>query len=308
MSEQGMRVVIVGAGAMGSIFGYLLHRSGIEVRLLDNNPELVAHIKQKGLRIEGISGDKVISIPITAHAAEIGEGDLIIIFVKAYDTARAIKDAQPLLSAQSVVLTLQNGIGNVDAIAKVVGEERVLAGTIAHGATVLGLGHVRHAGSGETIIGELSGIRTERLQKIVRLFASAALDVHATEDVNAVLWSKLLVNAGINPLTALTGLANGELLTHPELRTLMHAAVKETYEVAMRKGIRILYPDPFAKVDLVCTATAANISSMLQDVRHGKKTEIDFINGAVVKEGRSLEIVVPVNQALVDLIHHLEQA
>jgi 2-dehydropantoate 2-reductase len=301
-----MRVVIVGAGAMGSLFGYLLHRAEIEVWLLDNNPGLVAHVKQNGLRIEGIGGDRVVSIPITANASEIGGGDLIIIFVKAYDTARAIRDAQPLLGKQSVVLTLQNGIGNVEAIAEVAGEERVLAGTIAHGATVLGFGHVRHAGAGETIIGELDGTHTERLQKIVGLFASAALDVHVTEDVNAVLWSKLLVNVGINPLTALTGLSNGELLTHPEIRALMHRAVEEAHRVAMQKGIRLAYPDPLQKVDSVCEATAANISSMLQDLRHGKKTEIDFINGAVVKEGRILGMALPINQALVDLIHLAE--
>lgn len=302
-----MRVVIIGAGAMGSLFGFFLHRGGVDVRLLDNNPELVAHVTQEGLRIEGESGDQLVSIPITAHPDSIGRADLIIICVKAYDTAQAINDAQPLLSPHSLVLTLQNGIGNVEAIAKVVGEERVLAGTSAHGATVLGLGHVRHAGKGETIIGELGGATTARVQKVVHLFASAGLDVRVTEDVNSLLWSKLLVNAGINPLTALTGLANGELLSRPELRRLMRTVVKEACEVAMRKGIRILYPEPFAKVASVCKATAANISSMLQDVRHGKKTEIDFINGAVVKEGSYLGIDVPINKALVTLIHHLER-
>lgn len=303
-----MRVVIVGAGAMGSLFGIFLHRAGIDVWLLDNNPELVAHLQQEGLRVEGLSGNHVAAIPVTASAAEIGGVDLIVIFVKSYDTARAIKEVRPLVHDHSVVLSLQNGIGNVEAIAEVVGKEKTLAGTTAHGATVLKPGHIRHAGTGETIIGELSGASTERLQQIVRLLAASGLKVQVTEDVIAVLWSKLLINVGINPLTALTGLSNGELLTHPELRTLMHRAVKEAHEVVLQKGIRLLYEDPVQKVDSVCGATANNISSMLQDLRHGKKTEIDFINGAVVREGTLLGMDLPVNRALVDLVHLVERA
>ena len=297
-----MRVVIVGAGAMGCLFGFLLFKAGKNIWLLDKHPELTRHIREKGLTVEGASGKHAVSIPITTKVDDIEWADLIIIFVKAYDTAQAMLDAKPLIRQDSVVLTLQNGIGNVEAIVNVVGKEKTIAGTTAHGATVLGPGHIRHAGTGETIIGELHGRQTERLAKIQDFLGSAGIAVNSTQDVTSLLWSKLLINAGINPLTGITGLPNGALLDFEETRKIMHRAVNEAKEVASRKGIRLIYEDHLQKVDSVCRATARNISSMLQDLRNSKKTEIDFINGALVKEGSGAGIVMPINQALTYLI------
>jgi len=302
-----MRVVIVGAGAMGSLFGFFLRRAGKDVWLLDNHPELTRHIREQGLKVEGISGKHVISIPITTEVADIQWADLIIIFVKAYDTAQAILDAKPLVGPESAVLTLQNGIGNVEAIVNVVGEEKTIAGTTAHGATVLGPGYIRHAGTGETIIGELHGRETERLIQIQDFLTSAGIAMSTTQDVTGLLWSKLLINVGINPLTGITGLPNGALLDFEETRKIMHRAVNEAKEVASRKGIRLIYEDHLHKVDAVCEATARNISSMLQDLRNQKKTEIDFINGALVKEGSEAGVATPINQALTFLIHLRER-
>jgi 2-dehydropantoate 2-reductase len=304
--EGYMRVVIVGAGAMGSLFGFLFHKAGKDIWLLDNHPELTKYIKRNGLKVEGISGNHHLSIPITTDINEIKWGDLIIIFVKAYDTSKAILDAKPLISENSVVMTLQNGIGNVEAIVKVVGEENVIAGTTAHGATVLGPGHIRHAGTGETIIGELNGQITERLEKIRSLFESAGIVTQITNDVTGLLWSKLLINVGINPLTGITGLRNGELLDYNETRDIMHRAVDEAKEVASKKGVQLIYEDHLRKVDSVCQATSRNVSSMLQDLRKQKKTEIDFINGAIIKEGKNLGIKTPINQALTNFIHAFE--
>jgi 2-dehydropantoate 2-reductase len=298
-----MRVVIVGAGAMGSLFGFLLSRAGKDVWLLDKHPELTGHIRERGLTVEGASGKHVVSIPITTAVDDIQWADLIIVFVKAYDTTQAILDAKPLIRQHSVVLTLQNGIGNVEAILNVVGEEKTIAGTTAHGATVLGPGHIRHAGTGETIIGELHGQQSERLLKIQGFFGSAGITANITQDVTSLLWSKLLINVGINPLTGITGLPNGALLDFEETRSIMHTAVNEAKEVASRKGIRLIYEDHLKKVDSVCQATAPNISSMLQDLRNNKKTEIDFINGALVKKGSDAGIDTPINQVLTHLIH-----
>ena len=297
-----MRVVIVGAGAMGCLFGFLLYRAGKNVWLLDKHPELTRHIRKKGLTVEGASGKHAASIPITTKVDDIQWADLIIIFVKAYDTAQAMLDAKPLIRQDSVVLTLQNGIGNVEAIVNVVGKEKTIAGTTAHGATVLGPGHIRHAGTGETIIGELHGQQTERLAAIRNFLGSAGIAVNVTQDVTSLLWSKLLINAGINPLTGITGLPNGALLDFEETRKIMHRAVNEAKDVASRKGIRLIYEDHLQKVESVCQATSRNISSMLQDLRNKKKTEIDFINGALVKEGSGAGIVMPINQALTYLI------
>ncbi|MBW1679694.1 MAG: 2-dehydropantoate 2-reductase, partial [Deltaproteobacteria bacterium] len=295
--------VIVGAGAMGSLFGFLLHKAGKDVWLLDKHTDLTRHIQKNGLRVEGISGDHQVPIPIATNVDEIQWGNLIIIFVKAYDTAQAILDVRPLIGQESMVLTLQNGIGNVEAISKVAGETKTIAGTTAHGATVLGPGHIRHAGRGETIIGELNGQRTERLDRIQNFFESAGIPTQLTHDVPSLLWSKLLINVGINPLTGITGLRNGELLDFEETREIMHRAVDEAKKVVSRKGIRLMYEDHLRKVDSICQATARNISSMLQDLRKKKRTEIDFINGIISREGNSLGIETPINQALTHLIH-----
>lgn len=303
-----MRVVIIGAGAMGCLFGFLLHKAEKEVWLLEKHLALAEHIKKNGLRVEGMSGEHHVFPPITTHGEEIKSADLILICVKAFDTPQAILTAQPLVGRESVVLTLQNGIGNVEEIVKVVGQKQTLAGTTAHGATVLGPGHIRHAGRGETVIGEIDGSRTQRLEKIKDFFESAGIDVHITHDVTGLLWSKLLINAGINPLTGITGLRNGELLDHEETRIIMHRAVTEAKAVVERKGIHLIYPDPIQKVESVCQATARNISSMLQDIRNKKKTEIDFINGAIAREGKELGFDMPINQALTLLIHLLENA
>jgi 2-dehydropantoate 2-reductase len=300
-----MRVVIVGAGAMGSLFCFLLQRAGKEVWLLEKNVGLVDYIKKNGIQIEGISGEHHFFPPITSEKKEIIQADLIIVFVKAFDTYQAILNAKGLVGPESFVLTLQNGIGNVEEIARVVGEEQTIAGTTAHGATVLGLGRIRHAGNGETVIGKLNGEKSS-LTKIKKFFDSAGINVQLTQDVTGLLWSKLLVNVGINPLTGITGLRNGELFDYEETRTIMRRALNEAKSVVDKKGIRLIYPDHLQKVETVCKATAQNISSMLQDIHNGKKTEIDFINGAILREGEKFALDLPINQALTHLIHLME--
>jgi len=301
-----MRVVIVGAGAMGSLFGFFFLKAGKDVWLLDNDSELARHINDNGLCVEGISGKDRVLIPITTNVDEIKWGDIIIIFVKAYDTAKAILGAKPLIGHNSVVLTLQNGIGNLEEIAKAVEKKGVIAGTTAQGATLLGPGHVLHAGRGETIIGELNGKKTERLDKIRNFFESAGISTQITTDVTGLICSKLLINAGINSLTGITGLHNGELLDFEETGEIMHKTVDEAMEIVSQKRIRLVYENPREKVDSVCHATARNISSLLQDLSKKKKTEIDFINGAIVREGDNGGIRTPINQALTHLIHFRE--
>ncbi|MBN2467838.1 MAG: ketopantoate reductase family protein [Deltaproteobacteria bacterium] len=298
-----MRTVIVGAGAMGCLFGFFLRRVGKDVWLFDTDKELIAHIQRKGIRVEGASGTHRVPISATNDCSEIEWADLIIIFVKSYSTSQAIHDVKSLVGRESVLLTLQNGIGNVERITEVVAKKQVIAGTTAHGATSLGLGHIRHAGEGETLIGELDGRRTVRLDTIRRLFESAGIIVQTTNDVTGILWSKLLVNAGINPLTAITGLRNGQLLDFEETRNIMHRTVDEGMEIAAGKGISLVYADYRNKVDSVCVATADNISSMLQDLTKGKKTEVDFINGFIAKEEKGL---TPINRTLTRLIHFIE--
>jgi 2-dehydropantoate 2-reductase len=212
------------------------------------------------------------------------------------------------MGPETAVLTLQNGLGNIEAIGRALHPDRALGGTTSMGATVLGVNHIRHAGWGETVIGEPGGEQTARATAILERFRRSDLAVSFTDNLPGLLWSKLIINVGINALTALTRLHNGELLDHEGTRAVMEMAVDEAMRVARARGVRLLYDHPVEKVAEVCQATAGNISSMLQDVLKEKKTEIEQINGAVVREAAGLDIHTPVNATLVGLIKALEES
>jgi 2-dehydropantoate 2-reductase len=255
-----------------------------------------------------VSGQHHVWPRITVEPEEIGQADLVIICVKSPDTYEASLNGKPVIGPDTAVLTLQNGLGNLEAIERAVGPGRGLGGTTSMGATVLGLNHVRHAGWGETVIGEPAGKRTKRADAILELFRLADLDVSFTDDLSGLLWSKLIINVGINALTALTRLHNGQLLNHEGTRAVMGMAVDEATQVVRALGIRLLYDHAVEKVAGVCEATAGNVSSMLQDVLKENKTEIEHINGAVVREARRLKIPTPVNESLVGLVKTLEES
>lgn len=302
-----MRVAIVGAGAMGLLFAYLLSRdSDSEIWLLDIHPEREEMIRKEGLRVEGVSGEHHLRPRITVRPRDIGTAGLVILCVKAPDTLEAARNAGPLIGPETGVLTLQNGLGNIETIERALGAGRALGGTTSMGATVLAPNRVRHAGWGETIIGETTGEKTERAEAVLEIFRRAELDASCTDNLPGLLWSKLIVNAGINALTALTGIRNGRLIRHEGTRHVMEMAVEEAARVARALGIRLLYDDPVEKVRAVCEATAGNIASMLQDVLKEKRTEIEQINGAVVREAAKLGIPTPVNETLLGLVKTLE--
>lgn len=303
-----MKIVIVGAGAMGSLFAYFLSKTGEEVWFLDKYQERVDKLIRDGLIVEGISGDHVVHLNQTTDAADIGKADIIILCVKAYDTETATKDALPLVGPNTCFLTLQNGSGNIAIISGIVGKNRVVGGTTSQGATVLGLGHIRHAGVGETTIGELDGRPSKRINTISDVFNSAGIETRITDDVEGLIWSKLLINVGINALTAVLRLRNGELVKHERAREILRASVEEAVSILKGKGINLAYDDPIKKVEDVCRATATNISSMLQDVLRAKKTEIDYINGAIVDEGKKLGVPVPINKTLTNLVRTIEMS
>ncbi|HVI41822.1 MAG TPA: 2-dehydropantoate 2-reductase, partial [Anaerovoracaceae bacterium] len=169
-------------------------------------------------------------------------------------------------------------------------------------------GKMRHAGSGKTIIGELNGKPTGRIEKIAEVLKDAGLETDISDNVLGLVWDKLLVNVGINALTGITKLQNGELLNHPEIEELLEAAVSEAHAVAAAKGITLSYDDPVGHTKAVCVATAANKSSMLQDILNHKRTEIDMINGAIVREGAQAGIATPVNSVLTNLIKFIQKS
>jgi 2-dehydropantoate 2-reductase len=293
---------------MGCLFAYLLSKAEGDLWLIDNHLERKTKIEQEGLCIEGISGEHHLWPKITLDPGEVGPVDLVLLCVKAGDSFTAAKSAYPLLASGTSFLTLQNGLGNIEKIEEALGKGVVLGGTTAMGATALASNRIRHAGWGETVIGETSGQETPRLKKVLALFEACGIQASLTGDLEGLLWSKLVINVGINALTALTRLRNGELVNYPGTRRIMRLAVEEACAVVRAKGIRLLHENPIEKVESVCHATASNISSMLQDVLRTKRTEVGSINGAVMAEGERLGIPTPVNAVLMDLVMTIQES
>ena len=301
-----MKIIIVGPGAMGCLFAAFLSKSKEEVWILDKDKERAAKIKEQGIIVEGILGNWQTHVHVTAEPKEIQKADLIIICVKSYDTKGAVMHIKSLVGDNTRVLTLQNGIGNIEIIGEVVGSEKVIGGVTNLGATLLDMGKTRHAGRGETVIGRIDGKIPVEMRSVREIFNKVGIEARISRDIKGLLWSKLIINAGINALTAITRLNNGRLIEFEGTRKILREAVTEATRVAKRKRIKLIYDDPLAKVEAVCEATATNVSSMLQDVLRKKRTEIDFINGVIVRQGQELSIPVPVNSILVDLVKTIE--
>jgi 2-dehydropantoate 2-reductase len=303
-----MKIAIIGPGALGCLLaGYFKLRTKEEVWLIDNEPARAKKIRESGIRIDGLSsGSHEIKVDISSEPREVGACDAVIMCVKSYSTEDATKEVKPLVSELTHVVTVQNGIGNVQILNDQFGEERVIAGITNHGSTLVGTGHVRHAGRGETVIGRADGKMLGAVKDIASVLTKAGFETRISKDIDAVIWGKVIINVGINALTAVTRLNNGRLVEYDGTRELLRAAVQEAVRVVKRKRIKLAYDDPIQKVESVCKATAANVSSMLQDVLRGKRTEIDFINGAIVRHAKALGIATPVNEALTNLVRTIE--
>ena len=304
-----MKIAVLGAGAMGSLYGAKLSANGKnEVHLIDVWKEHIDAVNLHGLQME--EGDDVLLYEnLKGHTSseETGVCDLVLVFVKSTVTKTAVESNAAVFGPNTVALTLQNGLGNIEQISSVIGAERVIAGTTAHGATMLSPGKIRHAGKGKTIIGELGGHESDRIRKMAAVLEDAGMETVISGNVLGRVWDKLLVNVGINALTGITKLYNGQLLDYPEIEELLEKAVSEGVAVAWAKGIRLGFDDPVAHTKDLCRATAANKSSMLQDILNGRQTEIEMMNGAIVREGKALGIETPVNLALTNLITYLSR-
>ncbi len=303
-----MKIAIIGPGAMGLFFAARLQQAGQEVWVLDYRPERSAQLQHHGLRLLTLAGEEhQYVLNVTHETTTIGPCDLVLMQVKAHQTQSAAHFLPVLLQTGGIALTLQNGIGNLESMAAVVGPQRLLAGVTMLGVTKLDVGSIRHAGHGPIILGRPpnSQVTPEEVTVIVQLFRQTGLDCQTAPDILAVLWNKLLMNVGINPVTALTRLPNGQLPAVPAAWEVVTAAVQEAYEVAMALGLS-LAAEPLSRVQQVCQATAANRSSMLQDVLAQRRTEIDAINGRIVAHGQQVQVPTPVNALLTNLIKALE--
>ncbi len=300
-------IAIWGVGALGSLFaGYL--STVAQVTMVGHWQEQIEAVQRDGLTIRHADGNASHFFPaITDNPASLPPIDLALVLVKSHQTAGIAPVIARVLSPGGVVITLQNGVGNLDALAQAVGVERATQGITAQGANIIGLGAVRHAGAGLTHIAVLPE-RAELIETGIALLNQAGFETHATSSAESqsLVWGKLAANAGINPLTALLELPNGELLTEPKRKHFMIAAAREAEAVAAAQDIRLPYPDVAAQVQEVARVTGENISSMLQDMRRRVPTEIDAICGAVVRYGERFDVPTPVNAILFNLIRTKE--
>lgn len=305
-----MRITVVGPGAVGLLFATRLAQAGAEVNLLDHRPERAAHLDQNGVLLETPEGDEL-HLPLKASAdpgQALAGTDLALVCVKAHQTAGVAQILAGHLPARARALTLQNGAGNVEALVAALGPARVLGGITSEGSTLLGPGLVRHAGRGQTHLGPAQGEVDGFCQELAALFQAAGFATAAAAGVQNLIWTKLVVNVGINALTAILGVPNGRLLELPSALELLEAAVAEALLVGRALGVGFLHPDMPAQVREVARRTAVNRSSMLQDMSNQRHTEVESINGAVVRAGATLGLATPVNQTLTRLVLALEQA
>jgi 2-dehydropantoate 2-reductase len=286
---------------MGSLFGSRLNGLA-DVTLIGNWTEQIETVRRNGLTISYPDGRQTHhTLPITSNLAEVPAADLALILVKSHQAARAARQAAQVLKPDGLALTLQNGLGNLEILAEAVGPQRAGLGITAQGATMLAPGQLYHAGQGPTHLAQIPA-QAERLAQVAALFTAAGLETTVVDNADSLVWGKLAINAGINPLTALLEVPNGALAEDERLRQMMAAAASEVAQVAAAQGIRLPYADAARRVAEVSQATASNRSSMLQDVSRAAPTEIEAISGAVVRFGRRLNIPTPVNEFLLRMV------
>lgn len=302
-----MKVAIIGPGALGCLLAAKFKGAGAEVWLVDYRPERVELLRRQGIVLKAPDGtESTVKVPV-GEARVVGPADLAILTVKAHQTRAAVQGLPSLMGSGGLGLTLQNGLGNLEEMARVVSPERLLGGASILGATKLGEGEVLLAGLGPTYLGPPPGslVPLAEVEAVAALFRRAGLPCEVRDNIEAVLWEKLLVNVGINPLTAILGIKNGDLPNLGPAWELAVAAATEALAVAGVSGID-LSVDPETRLRQVCTATAANRSSMLQDMAAGRQTEIEALNAQVAARGAGHGLSTPVNHVLTQLIRALE--
>ena len=303
-----MRFCVVGAGAMGGVYGLSLIDAGYEVDFLDVNLDHIKSVKKDGFRISGIGGQRVQKVNISAHENDfVNSADVVLFQAHTTGTKSAANSVATVLKPDGWVITLQNGIGNIEALSAVLGEERVVGCISYHSAALEDLGHVSHTNDGTTFIGELNGAISKRVKDLAEAFKKASLSPEITADILGVIWGKFVVNCGINPLCAVTGLRSGEIARNNAAAEMQTKILEEIMAVVEAKGIKLPNNDMITYVKRL-TRARYNKPSMQQHVEAGRLTEIDALNGALVSEAKSLNISVPFNEALVNLVKAREFA
>ena len=302
-----MRIGVLGAGSIGTLFGSLLYTSGHHVTLYNRNRTTVKSIRQRGVRLVGTEGRRVLRIQADSPPRTLREFDLVLVTVKAYDTSAIARKYAGRLGTETSVLTLQNGLGNYEILARRLGS-RVLVGSTSEAALTVKPGVIAHTGHGRTWIGEYDGSASDRSKRIVKAIRETGLAVSATDNILGVLWSKAIINSAINPVTALTRLSNGEIEQANGLGLLMESIVDEGVKVSRALQVMLQPSSPRKEMHRILRATAQNRSSMLQDVDRRARTEIEQLNGAIVKTARMHGIDARYNRLILGMVRALESS
>lgn len=309
MGFETPKVVIVGSGAMGSLFGGLLTDGGLDVTLVDVWRDHVDAINRNGLRMLGHGGDRCVRVKATLDAQSVAEADIVLFQCKAFANETAARGVRHLFG-EAVAISFQNGLGSEETLQGVLGEAHVLGGLTAQGAVVVEAGVVRNFGNLPTYIGELSGGLSERAEAIAKAFTRHRLPTFASADIKKQKWQKLLGNAALGALSAATDMTSAEMVAVPELREVILRALDETAAVARACGVALADSEKHAIFDRLTSVrdggTGASKSSMAADIALGRRTEIDTIHGAVARLGREKGVPTPTIDAMIAIIKGLE--
>ncbi|MEC5408559.1 ketopantoate reductase family protein [Paraburkholderia sp. MPAMCS5] len=305
-----MKIAILGAGALGCAVGATLTDGGHEVWLLDRSPVHVETMRRDGLQVDDANGSRRVAVRAATQASDVGVADLVVVLVKSFHTDAAMRGALALVGPGTLVLSLQNGLGHEDILADIVGREHVLAGKTYVGGVLRGAAHIQSGVTGKaTYIGELDGRLTPRVQAVADAFNAAGLMTTVSDNIMGTMWDKLLINVATGALTGITRLTYGQLYEEPLLKATALAAVSEAIAAARAAGVKLSMSDPEEAWTLAAEGLSpAFRTSMLQSLEKGSVTEVDFINGSVVRWGQRLGVPTPVNATLVACIKGIERA
>jgi len=303
-SDGGIRIAVLGAGAVGCYYGGMLARAGHAVTLI-GRPLHVEAVKARGLRFEGLKFDDTLRVAASTEAAAVRGCRLVLFCVKSTDTAAAAAQMAPHLDADALVMNLQNGVDNVERIRARIAQP-VIPAAVYVASEMAGPGHLKHHGRGDLVIGELgAGLADGLLPQVRQWLEGAGIAVAVSDNVGGELWAKLVANCAYNALSAITQLPYGRMIEGAGIRDVMRDVIEETLAVARASGIAMA-PDVAERTYGIAGAMPTQTSSTAQDLARGKPTEIDHLNGYVVRRGAALGVPTPANRALYALVRLLE--
>ena len=298
-----MKIAIIGVGAMGSVYAALLASGGHDVWAVDTWGEHVDTIREKGLRVEGASGDRTVRLSATTNAADVSDADLVIIATKDDGVEAAAKAALAMAKSDAPILTIQNGLGSADKVAEIVGSKRIMMGVVGgFGASMKGPGHAHHNGMEFLRLGEMNGGMTDRLEAVAEAWRAGSFKVLTFDDIHKMVWEKLICNCTYSGPCAISGLRVGQVQANPSAWSIAAACANEAFLVANAKGIKLDFDDPVAYVRAFGQKIPNARPSMLLDHLARRRAEIDNINGAIPREGAKVGVATPVNSVLVAVL------